>query len=289
MPMRMRFLTTAAPLPSVGLAFALFLMMFDVSIADESQAQNSADHANVVPLKNAKLMIFEDFESTAVGEIPAGFTKKGTISVAEGAAHSGTRALRLDAALRQSILIKSGPELAALGGRHWGRLFFRIQFPAPKPAHATIMSGLARSPTRNDSLLWNMVDLSVHKDQGYHFMYSGMFQERRREFNGGGKAVNEEFSADWTLVEWHIDHGAQSYRFFVNGVERKGLAVHPGSKNFERTEIPAKFESLMFGWVNHWGKLPEDDGERIVWIDDLAVGEDRIGDQVSQPVTKASQ
>ena len=105
---------------TVSLAFA-------VSVAAAPPAKQSADDVPIVPLKTAKLTFFEDFESTAPGEIPKGFTKKGTIAVAEGGAHSGTRALRLDAAKAQSIIVKSGQELAALGGQYWGRLFFRIQ------------------------------------------------------------------------------------------------------------------------------------------------------------------
>jgi len=38
-------------------------------------------------------ILSEDFESTPIGAIPAGFTKTGEIGVEQGVAHSGTHAL----------------------------------------------------------------------------------------------------------------------------------------------------------------------------------------------------
>ncbi len=269
-------------------ALASLWMASAFTTAAEPKAKQNADDSQIVPLKTASLTIFEDFESTAVGTIPKGFTKKGEIAVAEGVAHSGTHALRLNAAARISDLIKSGPDLAALGGHHWGRLFYRVQLPAPPPAHATMMWGQARSKATGEPMVWNIADMSVKKDNAFHYFYSGMYQGTpHREFNGGGKALPEKFVEEWTLVEWHMDHATQTYRFYVNGKER--FAAQPGTKNFERTEIPAVFESMHFGWVNHWGKPPVVEGACIVYIDDIAVGKDRIGDQISQPAAKTKE
>jgi hypothetical protein len=60
--------------------------------------KEAGDPAAIVPLKTAKLIIFEDFESTKPGDIPKGFTKKGSCSVVGDVAHSGMHALKLDAA-----------------------------------------------------------------------------------------------------------------------------------------------------------------------------------------------
>ena len=98
------------------------------------------------------LILADDFESTAVGEIPAGFTKTGAIGVAEGAAHSGTHALKIEPAVRGGRYINFAPEkVAALGGEHWGRLYYKVKSPAPLPTgtliHATIVDGHARHPS----------------------------------------------------------------------------------------------------------------------------------------------
>ncbi len=82
----------------------------------------------------AGVIVAEDFESTAVGEIPAGFTKTGAIAVADDAAHSGHHALKVEPAVRGGRFISLAPDkVAALGGEHWGRLYFKVKTPAPLP------------------------------------------------------------------------------------------------------------------------------------------------------------
>ena len=122
------------------------LLMAGMSVAAEP-ASGSKDDV-IVPLKSAKLVIFEDFESTAVGDIPKGFTKKGSCAVVADVAHSGMHALKLDAAAKgMRGLEKTGPEIAALGGTHWGRMYFKVQLPTPAPvgngAHTTMVHGPA--------------------------------------------------------------------------------------------------------------------------------------------------
>jgi len=69
------------------------------------------------------VIVSEDFESTAAGAIPAGFTKTGEIGVEEGVAHSGTHALEVKPAVRGGRFISLAPDkVAALGGEHWGRM-----------------------------------------------------------------------------------------------------------------------------------------------------------------------
>ncbi len=50
----------------------------------------------IVPLKKAKLFIFEDFESADAGKIPKGWTSKGSVEVVDDVAHSGHHSLRLN-------------------------------------------------------------------------------------------------------------------------------------------------------------------------------------------------
>src|SRR5437016_2054437 len=79
------------------------------------------------PLGKGKLFLMEDFETTKPGEIPTGYTKNGAVSVVDDVAHSGKHSLRMDAAVNgpRRITTKNNA-LAALGGQHWGRLYFKI-------------------------------------------------------------------------------------------------------------------------------------------------------------------
>src|SRR5262249_43086970 len=80
------------------------------------------------------VIVSEDFESTPVGAIPAGFTKTGEVSVQEGVAHSGTHALQIAPAVRGGRFISLAPDkVAALGGEHWGRLYYKVKTPTPMP------------------------------------------------------------------------------------------------------------------------------------------------------------
>src|SRR5215510_10560554 len=102
-------------------------------------------------------IVSEDFESTAAGAIPAGFTKTGNIGVEEGVAHSGTHALKVEPAVRGGRFISLAPDkVAALGGEHWGRLYFKVKTPTPMPTgkliHATFVDGQAVSPLAKDQI-----------------------------------------------------------------------------------------------------------------------------------------
>lgn len=248
----------------------------------------AGDPATIVPLKTAKLAIFEDFEATAEGGIPAGFIKKGSAAVVGDVAHSGTHSLKLDAAVKGVRgLEKSGPEIAGLGGQHWGRMFYRVQLPSPLPegkgAHTTLVAGSAQSPAEKDPIEVRLAGLRVGAKGDFHYLYNVQPLKGRKEFGQGSKAA-QTFTDAWTLLEWYVDFTSQSYRFFVNGQELADLAQHKGEGNFSGLEIPAAFESMTFGWNNYQPVAAPGFG---VWIDDLAVGKDRIGDQTSQPTAKA--
>ncbi|HEX3133079.1 MAG TPA: hypothetical protein VHX44_05785, partial [Planctomycetota bacterium] len=105
---------------SLNLVFTATLLAFSATVIAAEPAKGAKDAAlepiAIVPLKTAKLIIVEDFESTAVGAIPAGFTKKGSCAVVGDVAHSGMHALKLDAAAKgMRGLEKTGPDIAALG------------------------------------------------------------------------------------------------------------------------------------------------------------------------------
>src|SRR5450432_3344396 len=80
------------------------------------------------PIGSGKLLLSEDFEATAVGEIPAGFTKTGAVAVVDDVSHGGKKSLRMEAAPRgpRRITLR-GDVLSTLGGEHWGRLYFKVK------------------------------------------------------------------------------------------------------------------------------------------------------------------
>ena len=105
-----------------------------------SASATGTDPAVIVPLSKATFFLMEDFETTDVGKIPKGFTSVGSVGVVDDVAHTGRHSLRLNAAVsgpRQ--IVWQGPALTAMGGEHWGRLFYRVRCPRRcRPAAASI-------------------------------------------------------------------------------------------------------------------------------------------------------
>jgi len=231
----------------------------------------------------AKPIIFEDFETTAVGQIPKGFTKVGAVGVVDDVAHSGKKSLRIEPATRGARkIVLQGPKLVALGGQHWGRFYYKVKLPAPTPVipegktsgiiHSTLVSGQATSPLANDPIEVRMVGTLLNSTGTFKYLFN-VQPKTRKEFGKSMKAPSK-FSDEWTLVEWNVDNATQSYRFFLNGEEVPEMAINNGAGKYEGSEFPAVYENLSFGWTNYQPAAAEG---FTAWIDDLALGKERIG------------
>jgi len=235
-------------------------------------------NADDPPVGKGPLLVLETFEATAPGQIPRGYQKTGEVAVVDGVAHTGRRSLRIEAATNgpRRITLK-GDAAASLGGRHWGRLYFKVRLPAPAPAgdvrviHSTLVAGSALSPQHADPIEVRLVDTVMNREGKLQFLYN--VQPRKRPEFGKGSGYRYAFADRWTLAEWFVDHDTQTFRLFIDGEEVKDAGFSRGAGNFENAEIPAVFESLSFGWNNY---QPAGAGF-VAWIDDLALAKDRLG------------
>ena len=263
---------SAMNIPSSPVAIALLVLA-----ASGSFAQSPAP----------KLLLSEDFESTPASEIPKGFTKSGAVSVSEDTAHSGKKSLRMEPAIKGARTItKQGPELAAIGGQFWGRLYFKVKLPSPLPVipegktsaaiHTTLVSGKATSPLLNDPIEVRLLGTSTDMTGAFKYLYNVQPKQGRKEFGASGKA-RFHYTDQWTLAEWYVDNATQTYQLFINGEEITEVALHKGAGQFAGAEIPAIFDSLTFGWRNY---QPASGEGFTVWIDDLALSKERIGNKV---------
>ena len=232
-----------------------------------------------------KLVLSEDFESTPVGEIPKGFTKAGAVSVTEETAHSGKKSLRIEPATKGGRkIVKQGPEIAALGGEHWGRLYLKVKLPTPVPVipegkksaviHSTIVEGTASSPLFHDPIALRLVSSCTNPQGASNYLFNVQPKKERKEFGKSTKYVYH-FSDEWTLVEWHVDHATQTFQLFLNGAEISDACFSKGAGHLEGAEIPEVFDTLSFGWTNY---QPAPEGQAFTaWIDDIALSKERIG------------
>jgi hypothetical protein len=256
-----------------------------------ADAPAGAGSDDVVPLAQAHIILAEDFESAEVGGIPAGYTKKGAVSVVDDVAHSGKKSLRIDAAVTGARqIMKTGEEVTALGGQHWGRLFFKVQLPAAMPlegksVHSTIVAGSAESPLDKQPIEVRVLGTQGNAKGTYDYLYNVQPRKGRKEFATFTKSIYQ-YSDGWVLAEWYVDYATQTYRFFIDGKELPGIGFHKGENNFAGAEIPPVFQSLTFGWCNY---QPTAGPGFVAWIDDIALGKDRIGGQTRLPATAAAK
>jgi len=259
---------------------ALVVFTTVVAVAGEPKPNYPAPPADNPPVGTGKLLLVEAFEDTAAGQIPKAFTKTGNVSVVEDMAHSGKKSIRIEPAVNgpRRITLK-GDVLTALGGQHWGRLYFKVKLPSPTPEgdgkfpviHSTIVAGSAQSPLHKDPIEVRVLDKVLGPKNTYQYIYN--VQPRKRPEFAKGSAYKYAYTDQWTLAEWYVDFATQTYRLFINGEEIKDAGFVRGAGNFEGAEIPEVFESLSFGWNNY----QKAGAGFTAWIDDIALAKDRIG------------
>jgi hypothetical protein len=220
--------------------------------------------------------ICEDFESTEDGAVPTGWTKSGNVGTSTTAPHRGAKSLEIGAATNGARRMRlEGSRIAALGGSHWGRIFYKVKIPAPEPAsgviHSTIVAWEATSPVSGTNEV-RVVDTVENTDGRHQYLYNVQTSDRG-EF---GKGSSYDFSYDgaWYCAEWFVDYATQAYRFFLDGEELESIGIMNGAGNFQNSELPSAFTALAIGW-NNYQQAPSPGF--VAWIDDVAIGSSRIG------------
>ena len=275
-------MTTAA---KAFLLVLLFACPLTLTGQQDKPAKELKPPSDDPPIGKGKILLQEDFEAAAAGEIPAGYTKQGGVGVVDDVSHSGRHSLRMEAAMNGPRRITTKNEaLAALGGQHWGRLYFKVQLPAPECAsgviHSTLVSGTGQSPQYKDAIEVRPLDTILNSKQTFGYIYN-VQPSKRGEFAKSSES-RFKYTDEWTLAEWYVDHATQTYRLFINGKEVKDVAFTKGAGNFDKSEIPEVFESMSFGWYNYQGA-----GKGFTaWIDDIALAKDRLGARNVPPPAK---
>lgn len=225
-------------------------------------------------------IICEDFEGTAEGAVPAGWTKQGEIGVATDQAKSGTKSLKVgDPEKGERRIARSATEL---GSAHWGRLFYRVALPVPavnpgKNAgntviHSTIV-GLTGAYPPGGTAEYRVLDTIMNQSKKHNFAYNVQIQ-------GGSEFVQEtayiyDYKDTWTCAEWHVDNVAKSYTLYIDDVDITGVKIvdDMAVEGSIDAQLPASFTQLNIGWYNYQAG----DGGFTVWIDNVAMNGTRIG------------
>jgi len=215
-----------------------------------------------------KYTICEDFESTAEGAVPAGWTKHGAATVAADQAARGKHSLKIAAAASGERRIYV--DATRLGSGHWGRIFYRVELPVPTVfVHSTMVGLEGVGPTRGNEEV-RVVDTVKDASGKHQFLYN--VQPSGSEF-GKGSPYNWTFDGKWHCAEWHIDAPTQSYHFYFDGTEVTSIAVNNGPGKYDGSDIPISFTQVHVGWNNYQSAAPG----FVAWIDEVALDANRIG------------
>jgi len=215
-----------------------------------------------------RYLICENFEATAEGAIPAGWTKHGNAAVAADQAARGAHSLKIAAAANGERRIYT--DGARLGSGHWGRIFYRVELPVPTVfVHSTMVALYGAGPVNGNEEV-RVVDTVKDANGKHQFLYN--VQPSGAEF-GKGSPYNWTFDGNWHCAEWHIDAPAQSYAFYYDGVEVTSIAINNGPGNYAGSDIPSVFTDVRVGWNNYQSAPPG----FVAHIDEVALDTNRIG------------
>lgn len=220
----------------------------------------------------------EDFEGANEGEVPAGWIKRHPytddpgavveeeIGVATDQAHWGAKSLKSSSEeCAQTRAVHSLDSLGATAATHWGRIFFRVQTPAPATDpncncyyHETFV-GLGPSAT-NESRVVDTVQSPAGQVSYIYNVPDDSF--------GEGSPGDYTYESVWRCAEWYIDDATDSYRFFLDGQELFSFENEPGAQM-------EQFSDISVGSICYI--LPLAPTEFTAWFDDLAIDDERIG------------
>jgi len=214
----------------------------------------------------------EDFETGTAGAIPTGWTglngygadSMRGVGLATDQFHSGAMALKSSSMVPgQQRAQRSLSALGATATKHWGRIFYKVVSPSPRPAsgaviHVTLAALMGTTENR-------IVD-TVEQSNGTHQWLFNIPDDSCCT----SSAYNWSFDNAWHCAEWFVDVSAQSYRFFSDGAEvtQLGFTGKSGARM-------SSYTALAVGAIFY--QPPP--SPFTIWFDDLAIDDSQIGCQ----------
>ncbi len=243
-------------------------------------------------------LVCDDFESDAVGAAPGSpwsvsltNAPQGAIAVDSTRAHSGSHSLKVAvgaASGYRSAMLGYARNLPVSGNDLYGRMMTWLESAPSTSVHWTFIDGYGLVP-----------------GQSYHsvYRYGGQLP-----ISDGGTFVGSQLMANydtpdfyqsppvgvgsdcwmhsdkkvvptgrWACVEWRFNGAANKMQFWLDGSELTDLAMYGTGQGCSQqsasfTWTAPTFERIDVGWESY-----QADDARTLWIDDVAIGTQRIG------------
>ncbi|HZL20814.1 MAG TPA: hypothetical protein VFG23_23980 [Polyangia bacterium] len=211
----------------------------------------------------------EDFETGTVGGLPTGWTAldgyggdaaKG-VGLANDQFRSGGMSLKSDSMTPgEERIQRSLASLGATATKHWGRIFYKVQSPAPLPASGAVIHVTL---TALEGTTENRVVDTVEASNGTHQFLFNVPDDSCCN----GSAYSWSFDANWHCAEWYVDVSSNSYRFFTDNTEVTSLAFTGNT-----TAKMSNYTSVAVG-AEFYQTPPS---PFVIWFDDLAIDDNQI-------------
>jgi len=215
----------------------------------------------------------EDYNTGTVGQLPAEWTlvqsfgngSSQNVGLATDEFHSPPMSLKTDD-LGNADAARSLRSLAGLGvtaTKHWGRIYFKTQVPTAIYNGYMQNTWVALRAAEGDTEVVDTVTMSNGMHQWLTIAPQG-------DSCGFGSAYDWTFDDAWHCAEWNIDGPTSgSYRFFFDSTE----VTIPGVAGSTCTEVANGFTGVVVGSLTYI----HPPAPRIIWFDDLAIDDNRIG------------
>ncbi len=220
--------------------------------------------------------VCENFETSAVGQIPPGWSyKKGAsannIGIADDEAARGSQSLRVDIAGGQRTVIAmiQLENLGELAHRHYGRMFYRVQGPSVSESiHFDALEVDGPWMGHQNAVRFAATGVGVGTaTSNWAWIYNVQpFDPVGMEFAIRGDRSAHPRVDEWMCLEWFFDADAQEAQYFDDGVPIEYLHI-----DTERSEIPV-LTSLAVGMQKF-----QPTGALRAWVDEVALDSERIG------------
>jgi hypothetical protein len=251
------------------------------------------------PSSNCTALICDDFELDSTGSPPGGFWSAtqngGTVSVDATRAFSGNHSLLARTAegmgYKSAMAGFTDPNrLPVAGNVLYGRMMFYLESAPTKSMHWTFVdgSGQVADPSGGYTAIYRYGGQLPVTDgasfRGTQFMAN---YETPDHYGTPGKGPSTDCYRQaeqelapvgvWACAEWLFDGPNNAMRFWLNGEQIDELAINgTGDGCVDQpagyTWLAPSFTRVDVGWESY-----QPDDARSVWIDDVAIGEERIG------------
>jgi len=220
----------------------------------------------------------DGFETATTTPDATTWKVSGTTTVDTTTSYGGTKSIKVSSTGAQTGITVSKiftGSTKATNNEFWGRYFYLSNVPlASYPAGHSVFAALNGGPTDTAGDQFHFIGGSRTQLMAQISVGGGDKYTDPGGKNAGGTEPHFPVATDgWQCWEWHVT-ATDSYNFFINGTEVTEMAIVAGKATYSKSTLSPFpiFASMFLGW-QFFGTGTAVSG----WIDEVAVGPNRIG------------